>query len=376
MKIGLICNEYPPAMCGGIGVFTKELANGLVNAGHQVTVVGVYQDLEKEICEQLDQVTVYRLPAKTGRVSPWVNSRILFNQVRKLAMAKQIDLIEVPDFEGNAAFWGKLPIPVVVRIHGTVTYFSDEMGTKISELVRWLERRTLQRAQHLLAVTQYVADHTMRLFGVSKPTTIVHNGVKLPEATLTKTDFSYQGKAVFTGSLMRKKGSLSLAKAWNIVQQKFPDATLVLIGKDTQEAGQSIKEKMIELAGKQAKLEFTGHVTKAQLQERMSLADLGVFPSYSESFGLAPFEAMALGVPTIYTKLSCGPELLRDQQDAILVDPDNIEEIADAITTLFEQQEQRQRYSDAGKKRVLEFSVEHQLAKNISAYQSLIARDS
>lgn len=374
MKIGIICNEYPPMMCGGIGVFTKELAEGLVKAGHQVTVIGVYVDIENEKNEKINDVDVIRMQAKLGRFSPYLNSRALFKKVLELVSKERIDLVEVPDFEGNSAFWGTLPIPVVVRLHGTLSYFSYELGTKKNKVLFWLERKALKRADQILAVTQYVADQSAQLFNLQLPRVVVHNGVKLPDQEDVKKDYNYQGVVAFTGSLMRKKGVLSLAKAWNAVQKRFPDARLVLVGKDTTENGKSVKEMMLELTSDKAHLEFTGHVTKAELQQILATADVAAFPSYSESFGLAPFEAMALGVPTIYTKLSCGPELVRDQIDAILVDPNITKQIEQALMDMLGDQHTRERFGLAGQNRAEEFSVVNQLDRNISEYQALLKK--
>ena len=56
-----------------------------------------------------------------------------------------------------------------------------------------------------------------------------------------------------------------------------------------------------------------------------------LFPSYAESFSLAPMEAMVVGCPVIFTKRTSGPELITNKVDGLLIDPDNVKEIADAI---------------------------------------------
>ncbi|MCV2886692.1 glycosyltransferase family 4 protein [Aestuariibacter sp. AA17] len=370
MKIALMCNEYPPQKCGGIGIFTKELAETLVNAGHTVHVVGAYSQQQNILVESLNGVVVHRLPARQGLTGIWKNSRVLFQYIK--SMESQLDMVEVPDFEGLSAFWGKLAIPCVIRLHGTAAYFADEMATRSSRLISWMEKRALKQADAVIAVSDYVAKRTEAIFSLNLGARTVYNGVKIDKALSPKCNFDYAGSVIFTGSLMRKKGVFSLAESWKLVKQAFPDAALLLVGKDTQENGKSVKQQIIDIVGPSANVRFTGHVDKSTLQQYMKSADVAVFPSFSESFGLAPFEAMALGVPTVYTKLSCGPELLEHEHHALLVNPHHPEEIASTLILLLRSQALREKYSAAGYQRVQDFSVEHLCNHNIAAYQAIM----
>jgi glycosyltransferase involved in cell wall biosynthesis len=83
-------------------------------------------------------------------------------------------------------------------------------------------------------------------------------------------------------------------------------------------------------------------------------ARAAVFPSYAEAFGIAPFEAMVRGCPTIYTAREPGPELVRDGIDGLLVDPDDPGAIAGALVRLLRDDALAADLGVQGRRRVLE----------------------
>ncbi|WP_100644244.1 glycosyltransferase family 4 protein [Alteromonas facilis] len=372
MKIGFVCNEYPPVTCGGIGTFTRELAEMLVAQGDEVHVFGVYADVTDAIHENVNGVEVHRYPAKPGIKGIWNNRRQLYNAVKCAAKEQQIEIIEIPDFEGYGAFWGRLAIPVVARLHGSVTYFNHELKRAPSRLMKYLELATLKRASGLISVTHYAALETLSVFHLKQSYDVIHNGIAWPEDSDCKQNYEYTGRVVFTGSLMSKKGVFALASAWRQVKTRFPDASLTLIGKDTTENGSSAIAKVLELAGDGADIHHTGHIAKAELNAIVKTADVAIFPSFSESFGLGPVEAMALAVPTIYTQLSCGPEIVNQHVDGVLIDPNDPDTISQALIELLGDEAQRERYGKAGRARAASFSVATQLAQNRAVYSRYI----
>jgi glycosyltransferase involved in cell wall biosynthesis len=105
----------------------------------------------------------------------------------------------------------------------------------------------------------------------------------------------------------------------------------------------------------------------------LATASIAVFPSYAECFSLAPLEAMAAGCAVIYTSKSSGPELIVDGENGLLVDPDDVNAIAKAITLLIEDKKLRQTIADAGKRSVSEkFNVVNSAQQHIAFYNGVI----
>lgn len=372
MRLCFICSEYPPVAHGGIGSVTESLARALVVAGHQVRVVGLYRSVGSKVeYDEQDAVQVWRLGESDQRLG-WLRARYrLYELVSGWCANREIDLIEVPDYHGLAAFWQKLPVPLVVRLHGSSSYFSVEMGRRPDTLSYWIERSSLRRSDFTCAVSRYVYEQTKTIFNdCCNEAEIIYNPVQTT-SRVTLAQRSKQ-KIVFTGTLTPKKGIVSLIRAWpQVISQRY-DAELHIYGKDgVAEDGRSMQVYLSSLLGdaNRAGVHFHGHVSRDQVFQALREARVAVFPSYAESFGLAPIEAMSTGCPTIYSQRPPGPEIVRDDVDGRLVDPDKPQMIASAIIELLNKDDLAQRFALAGYERVSrDFSLEKVLPKNESFY--------
>ena len=374
MKICLVCNEFPPYKCGGIGIFSNELANALISKGYEVIAIGMYPDIEEDITLE-NGLRIVRLKSWGGKSSVFTNSVRLGYKIKNLIKSGDIDIVELPDFEGLAAFWPKINVPIITRLHGSVTYFAREMKQRESKATTFIEKRSLSNSDYICSVSQYTAEMTKQIFGIDTNIKIIYNGVKIPESSKCKSSYGDIQIVSFSGTLMRKKGVLSLAKAWVLVKEDFPNAKLRLIGKHIIEDGMSVKEKILEIVGDELKdsIEFTGHVPKEKMEELLIESDLAVYPSISESFGLAPIEAMSLGLPVIFSKRSAGEELGHELKSLKLIDPDNIQEIAQTICDLLGNKKIRKDIGLKNREDVMKyFNADKKIDENIKFYEKCI----
>lgn len=378
MRICFVCNEYPPGTHGGIGTFTQVMARAFCAAGHKVRVIGVYphnylaQDYEEDC-----GVRVWRFREKHARLG-WIHDRYhLFATLARWIREKKVDLVEVPDYQGMSAGWPRFAVPVISRIQGSQTYFAAETGTSVKRTARLLEHRALQRSDFWCAVSNHAGDRTRQLFRLpSGPHAILPNVVEIPAGTSTSQPAAH--RVVFTGTLTRKKGIISLIKAWPRVRRMCQQAELHIFGKDgITENGQSMRAHL------EAQLDddhvdrvyFHGHTDRDTLFRELRKARVAVFPSYAETFGIAPLEAMACGVPTIYTRRPPGSELIGHDRDGLLVEPGNPDEIADAIIRLLKDDRLAKQLGDAATARVRDkFSLDSVCEQNLSFYRNCINR--
>lgn len=376
MRICFVCNEYPPGPHGGIGTFTQVMARALSAAGHSVRVVGVYPpDYPAADYEEDCGVRVWRFRQKRPRLS-WIHDRYhLYTTIARWIREKKVDVIEVPDYQGMSAGWPSFPIPVTSRIQGSQTYFAAETGTTVQKTAWLLEKRALQRSDFWCAVSNHAADRTRQLFRLaSGPHAILPNVVDVP-ANASHTQH-VANRVVFTGTLTRKKGVLSLIKAWPNVRRRCEQAELHIFGKDgTTENGQSMRAHLEAQLNDVDQVHFHGHTDRDTLFNELRKARVAVFPSYAETFGIAPLEAMACGVATIFTSRPPGSELIRHDRDGLLVDPGKPDEIANAIVLLLQDNRLTQQLGDAARRRVQEkFSLEVVLQQNLRFYRNCIAQ--
>jgi glycosyltransferase involved in cell wall biosynthesis len=376
MRICYVCNEYPPSRHGGIGSFTQVLAEALARAGHEVRVIGVYREDDPQPAQVHCQgVEVWRLREPTYRMG-WVAARYrLYRQVAAWCRRGEVELVEVPDFEGWAAFWPALPAPVICRLNGSASYFAAEQGITCPRGLFHLERASLGRADYCCAASRYTAEHTQRVFGMQdRQFEVLHNAVEVPCCSAAAQRAT--NRIVFTGTLTMKKGVLSLARAWPEVLRARPDGELHLLGKDGRApGGGSMQEYLRSQVGQHAaaRMTFHGHTSRAAVHAMLHTARVAVFPSYAEAFALAPMEAMACACPTIYSRRGSGPELIRHGQDGLLIDPDRPGEIAAAILAVLDDERLAVRLGSAGKDHIeQEFAIDKLEGRNETFYAKCI----
>lgn len=377
MKICFVCSEYPPGPHGGIGTMTQVLGRALARRGHEVRVIGVYRrDYPHPDFAEDEGVRVWRLRARTQRFGWPADRWDLFRCLAEWARAREIDLVEVPDWGAWAAGWPRMKIPVVVRVHGSASYWAAELGKATRRRTYWLERLGLKRADFWCAVSRYAGDRTKEVFGLSRrQDATLYNSVFVCSGTSRR---KRSRRVVFAGTLNSNKGVTSLIKAWPSVVARCQDAELYVYGRDGKtERGQSMLAHLHSELGNPERLHvhFRGHVSREQVITELSGAAAAVFPSYVEAFAHAPLEAMAAGCPTISSKRGPGPELIREGVDGLLVDPDRPHDIARAIIRVLTDEELSQRLAMNGPERIRSrFSTEVIVQDNERFYENCIQR--
>ncbi len=375
LRLCFLCNEYPPGPHGGIGTLVQTFARALVEAGHSVRVVGMYSASYPAPDTEEDRgVRIVRLRESEGPAG-WVRSRVrLFRTVSGWVRAGDVDIVELPDWEGWAAGWPRLACPVVVRLSGSASYFADELGRPRRRGLYWLERASLRRADFICSESRYLAGRTAAVFGLSRvPDAVIYNPVETPPAPERARD---RNRILYAGTLTTKKGIRSLLAAWPFVTREEPHATLDVFGKDGRaEEGGSMREALSASLAKNGieGVTFRGHVALDALVEELSRAWAIVLPSYAEGFSLMPLHAMAAGCPTVYTLRGSGPEVIEDGRDGLLVDPDEPDAIAAAILRLLKDDALAARLGKSGRETVRRrFSLEALTAANAAFYRSCL----
>lgn len=395
MNILFICDEYPPGQTGGIGVVVQSLSRALVAQGHHVCVVGLYKlDFGAEDYEVDKGVRVWRLRYQKNWPGTDFSSKVhrnlpLFIQkttasyrahqhfvdfVQQLVEKEKIDIVEMPDWV-NAIYdmginlpFPKLKVPLVVKFHGSRSFFDFEMNRPLRKKWLRIDKAIYDRADALSATSNYAATINAQLFGGNRKINILYNAIDMPLPSIEpikRDDFT----VVFAGTLIEKKGIFSLMKAWNIVAQKEKRARLWVLGKgETEPLKQLLNERV------QDTVIFKGHQAKPIVLESFAKATAAVFPSYSETFGLVAIEAMSMECPTIFTSRASGKELIEDGVSGFLVDPDHIQEMADKILTLLSNTALQKQVGKCGKQEVeSRFNIHHSAQEHIEYYQQTIA---
>ena len=169
----------------------------------------------------------------------------------------------------------------------------------------------------------------------------------------------------YVGTLEKRKNVPTLIKAFYKLKKKGITHKLVIVGKKGWRYNDIFE--VVKALNLQKDVIFTGYVPKEDLVKFYNLADVFVYPSIYEGFGLPPLEAMACGCPVIASNTSSLPEVVGNA--GILINPYNIDSLAKAIYDVLTNDGLRDELSKKGLKRAKLFSWEKTAKETWKVYE-------
>ncbi len=270
----------------------------------------------------------------------------------------------------------QLGVPLVTALHGYDMTMRDD-ALSASRLGReYLKGRARLQNEGALfvACSEYVRRRAVER-GYPPDRTIVHSiGVDVDRFTPPSIQ-RREPIVLFVGRLVEKKGCDRLIEAMAEVQRRCPEAQLVVIGNGPLRANCEALA-----AERQVRSVFLGSQPTDVVQEWMSRAKVFCVPSLvaksgdAEGFGIVFIEAQAMGLPVVSTRSGGIPEAVEDGQTGLLVAEDDRQALAEAISTLIRDEELWQRFSLAGRMRVLErFNLAQQTQRLEAIFHTLLS---
>ncbi len=367
MHIGFLSNEYPPLPSGGIGTSVQTLARALVVAGHRVTVLGWGRAGAFD-----DQGVQVRILAATPlpKLGWLLNRRQAAAELNRMVRQEDLAIVEAPDWCGPSAGM-RLTCPLVIRCHGSATYFADLLGEPLRPALRWVERRALRAAAGVAAVSRFTGARTARLFDLRRPVGCIPNGIDIARFTPAAPQTAEPNTILYFGTLVRKKGVLDLPAILAGVLAACPTVRLRIIGRDAPDrhTGASstwdLLRSRLSIAAAD-RVEYSGPQPYDQMQAAIARAAVCVFPSYAEALPLAWLEAMACAKPLVAYDIGWASELIVPDVTGRLVPAGDTAACATAVLGLLNDPAAGVRLGAAGRAR-----VEAQFAAPVVAQQSL-----
>ena len=381
MHIGYITTEYPHkklSPVGGIGTFIKNMALKLTEKGHKVTIFLCLAD-NNQIWDD-DAIQIVEIGKVTNTFIPeFIASRYKINKVIKTYIqSDNIDLIEAPDWEGLHAFC-KFKIPLVTRIHGSATYFSNLTNRPYSKVMKFIENRGFGNSNYIVSVSNYAAEKTKELFQFSsRNIKVIHLGTDLVKfSPLDNNRIQNPPLLLHIGTLVRKKGVLDLPHIFNEIHNLHPEYELLILGKDTIDsiANKSVWALMKESFTKKAlsKVTYLGPVSSDVVKNYIASATACVFTSYAETFGLVTTESMAMEKPVIIYDFPWVREIINHNKDGILIESNNFIKSAQIISeTLNDKVIMNTLGTNARQKVEEKFDLNKKFKENLEFYTKVI----
>jgi glycosyltransferase involved in cell wall biosynthesis len=357
MHICYLCNEYPPGTHGGVGTVTQTLARAFARRGHRVTVIGCGPALPSDIEEDDGGVRVLRLaPTRVRGGGLLLNGWRIRAALSQVHTESPIDIIEGPE-SSFAVLPKHFDIPTLIRMNGGHHFFSVSLGQRPRFKRGWIERRSFARADHLCAVSRFVARTTLDLLHQwERCVEIIPNIVDVSMFAPPSRDRTIDGLIVCTGTVCEKKGTRQLIEAMPRIVRDVPHAALWIVGRDSLDSsGGSYTETLRRLIPSELRerVEFRGAVPHADMPGVLAHAEVCVFPSHMEALPLAWLEGMAMAKAVVASNAGPGPEVIVDEDSGLLCDPSQPASIAECIVRVLTDKALRRRLGPAARRRAV-----------------------
>ncbi|MNW40487.1 Capsular glucan synthase [compost metagenome] len=389
---------YPPFHNGGVGTYTKMLAEGLAKLGYPVYVIT--SDLpEKEM--SINGVTLISVekistPQLFGFIPQSMNvtktnleySLKVSYIVEELYNKELIKVLESPlwDYEGFLS----------TNIEGLKTFVRLETPLKVAaetqnwgwnkdfELSSRLEKKFIESCTAVIPISQDIKTTIGQLYGVNwddlkvrlVPLGIEKNQVEVNQDLLPYIREKDDINILFVGRLERRKGIDILLDVASSICQKFSNVKFIIAGNNNIPI-QNNKTAMELFLNKHPHLTdrvlFLGEISEDRKRQLLLDCDIFVAPSRYESFGLVFLEAMQFGKPVVGTMVGGVKEIVLSEKIGLLVEKEDEGQLENALEKLIRSPELRRNYGEEGRKRFLNNYTQEAMVNNtLSLYKTIL----
>lgn len=340
--------EYPPRIVGGIARVVHDLSKRLIKDGHDVTVV-TYKDGDTSEFENDKGVKVYRV--NNYMINPnnfvdWI-MQMNFNMMAKatelINKGEHFDVIHAHDWLVTYAAKGlknAFNIPIVATIHATEAGRNSGIHDETQRYINDIEWMLTYEATEVVVNSNFMKNDLQRLFGLPfEKINVVPNGINITTFNSTQRDYDFRRQyaadnekiILFIGRLVYEKGIQHLISAMPKILEGYHDAKLVIAGKGGMYDELKAQADYMGLGNK---VYFTGYLNAKQVPKMYKCADISVFPSTYEPFGIVALEAMLAGTPTVVSDIGGLNEIVTHGVDGMKSYAGNPNSIADSILSL------------------------------------------
>lgn len=355
MKILVLSWEFPPRVVGGLAAHVYDLSLALAKQGQEVHVLtaGLPGAPEEE---EIGGVMVHRVPSNNPEPLDFISGvlQLNLNLVEKAVglsrEGEEFQIIHSHDWV--TAYAGKLlkhawRLPLVATVHATEWGRNNGLHTPLQRHISDVEWWLTFESWRVICCSRYMSDELQRIFQLPPDKIrIIPNGV-YPEKfrRLAGDPAAIRGRfaapdekiVFFVGRLVREKGVDLLLEAAARVLDRYHQVKFVVAGKGPYEP--RLKERARNL-GIYQKVYFCGYLDDETRNALFRLADVAVFPSLYEPFGIVALEAMAAGTPVVVSDTGGLGEVVRHGENGLKAAPGDIDSLAGNILRLLNHPEE------------------------------------
>ena len=374
MNIGIVC--YPTF--GGSGVVATELAKGLAKKGHTVHIISYARPARLEAFEThivYHEVTVQSYPL--FEYPPY--GLALANMLSHIIENESLDVLHVHYAlpHTTSAYLAcqilgdrGAEVPIVTTLHGTdITLVGRDPSYK--RIVDF----SLNQSDGITAVSEYLKSETIRQFDIHQDVVVIPNFIDLERFSrvpnpVLRYELAPEGEPLLmhVSNFRKVKRVVVLVEMMAKLLEKGGTAKLIMVG----DGPERLKaESLAKELGVLRHIRFLGK--QEQVEQLLSMSDVFLLPSGSETFGLAALEAMACGVPVVSTNIGGLPEVNIHGETGYLVELDDAEAMADYTLKILRDDALKQRLSTNARARAEVFEQSKVVQVYEEFYQKCLA---
>lgn len=372
MKIGIVC--YPTF--GGSGVVATELGKAMAAMGHEIHFITYSRPARLDFFSEnlyYHEVSISKYPLFDFPPYELALASKLVDVVR----FEKLDLLHVHYAipHASAAFMAKqilatfgIHIPVVTTLHGTdITLVGRDAS--YNPVVTF----SINQSDGVTAVSESLKAETLDYFDITREIRVIPNFIDLERFKMNpKAHFKeaiapgHERVLVHTSNFRKVKRTLDVIHIFKKVQEKLP-SKLLMVGDGPERTQAEQLARDLDIAHN---VRFLGK--QDAIEEILSVSDLFLIPSGSESFGLAALEAMACRVPVVSSNIGGLPELNLDGVTGFLCDVGDIDAMAEKSIYVLEDCDRLEKFKEAALNRAREFELAKIMPRYEAYYQEVL----
>ncbi len=357
----------------GVDNYLYDLLENMIKMGKSKEISLIhYKKIEDPVYTRTNDIIIPKMPLKLTNIIG----------MPKAIKSANIDILHVPaHFHTQIApFFLNRNIKKILTIHDLIPLLFPKTYSRDTSFL-WNSSLKLikNRIDHVIAVSQKTKDDCIKYFDIpDEKVTIIPNAVnarykpiKNIEEVKNNLKMSYKLTdpfILFTGRIEARKNVPVLIKALYKLKKMGLKHKLVVVGGRGWKYEETIGE--IERLNLQESVIFPGYVPDEDLVKLYNAADLFVYPSLYEGFGLPPLEAMACGTPVITSNTSSLPEVVGNA--GIMVNPKDVNGLAESMHRVLTDNVLKEDLSKKSLERSKKFSWEKSANETWKVYESIL----
>lgn len=397
MHVAFVAYEYPPYVFGGIGTFSREIAQALSQKGVELSVIAAQSSRISSVEEVNQNFRIFRIPALD------LPPRHLWWQIRNHGLILRLLTRLSPDVIhfNNCAF--SLPMrkvrkrlkkPIVVTVHGDYRQ-SSILAQKYARLMdpydfltyvcsAPFQEKMLQIDIEEADCTVAVSDHLKRDISErfrARRLTRIYNGVDMTFLqTLQRRSKAYQSdhrkiRIALAGRLYWIKGITYTLKAFASLATHCASARMK-VELDIYADG-PLRKEVEKYAGRfhemQCRISYHGVLPRTSFLQELATSDLAVIPSLYEACPMMLFEAMGLGVPVVVSNMPWSAEFIRHKVNGVKADVLEPECFAKMLLELIEDAGLRKTISENAMSEIGKYEISNTASMYLDEYEKLVS---